>query len=163
MLTIELEWSSVASNWSLLTTIHTLFDPKHLSIVISVAFNNVLLTTPIRQGFTIHGCHSWSLMFVYALWALKKQASSLLVSTCKNTHVATCAMPSFVILFLRVSSCEDCVKSTFKVHKFLLWMLDSDCECWEGIKQAAEANGFTTPLSSSWKHAFPSMCFLKLV
>jgi hypothetical protein len=145
-----------------------------LSIVISVAFNNVPLTTPVHQGFTIHGRHLWSLMLVCALWALKQQASSLLVSTCKNTHVATCTMPYFVILFLRVSSCEDCVRSTFKVHRFLLWTLDSDCECWwvymhhececwEGIKQVAKANGFTTPLSSSWKHAFPSMCFLKLV
>jgi hypothetical protein len=134
-----------------------------LSIVISVAFNNVVFTTSIREGFTIHGHHLWSLMFVCALWALKQQASSLLVSTCKNTHVATCTMPYLVILFLRVSSCEDCVRSTFKVHKFSLWMLDSDCECWEGIKQVVKANGFTTPLSSSWKHAFPSMCLFKLV
>jgi hypothetical protein len=175
MLTIELEWSCFASNQPLLTTIHTFFDLKHLSIVISVAFNNVLLITPIRQGFTVHGCHLWSLMFVCALWALKQQSSSLLVSTCKNTHVATCTMPYFVILFLRVSSCEGCVRSTFKVHKFLLWTLDSDCECWWVYMHHEQwlwmLRRNKTSCKSQWVHnsivvklkkiAFPNMCFLK--
>ncbi len=130
MLTIEFEWLGVASNRPLFTTIHTFFDPKHLLIVISVAFNNVFLTTPICQDFTIHGHHLWSLMLICALWALKQWASSLLVSTCKNTHVATCTMPYFVILFLKVSSSEVYVRLTFKVHMFSLWTLHSDCECW---------------------------------